>query len=619
MNRLIYVAIGALVVATTGCAAADAGGKAGGNDGPIVLRIGTDDFQARPASDQIEEFVRAVADLSDGSIQIEPVWHAAGDGPDWDQRVGRMVVSGELDLGNIPARTWDSEGVATLRALNNPFMVTNDDMVAAIVSSPIADDLLEGLEVVGLTGLALLPEGLRHPFAFDHALLGPDDYDGATLRAPTSAMTSAMFASLGAEAVDADVAGASGLAGWESGFVLGPKPTIATGNVTFFPKVNSLVVNTDRFDALDETQRDVLREAAARTRQWAIEHTTPDAELAAGWCTSGGSVVLADDAQLSALKLAVAPVVAELEADASTASIIEAIRQLTANVATPAAPEPCSSPSSELVGDGNEVAVLNGVYRVSHTEDELLEAGAPRAGAINHAATWTLTFADGVLGISDDNPTAGSTCEGGSYQVDGDRVALVLGPNCGSESGQTLLDATWALDATGLTLSEIQPADPILRAVFGRTVWSKIGEAGTSPGPADATPEALSALNGVYRFEVTSDALERAGLDETEVFDNAGIWTFTFYDGDGEFAFAAPTEVEDPYDYFTFAVDGDEVVFTYDGGEQETYQWSILDDKLMLTLIDGPPSYAALSEVLVAEPWQRIGDSGPIDVKDTAD
>ena len=45
---------------------------------------------------------RRAAKLSGGAIRIEPVWHAAGDGPDWDQRVARMVTSGELDMGVIP-------------------------------------------------------------------------------------------------------------------------------------------------------------------------------------------------------------------------------------------------------------------------------------------------------------------------------------------------------------------------------------------------------------------------------------------------------------------------------------------------------------------------------------
>ena len=100
----------------------------------LTLRIGTDDEPGRPAADQIEEFARSVADRSSGAIVVEPVWHAAGDTPDWDQQVSRLVTSGELEMGLIPSRAWDTEGVTTLRALNAPFLVTRDELVTEIIT-----------------------------------------------------------------------------------------------------------------------------------------------------------------------------------------------------------------------------------------------------------------------------------------------------------------------------------------------------------------------------------------------------------------------------------------------------------------------------------------------------
>ena len=42
--------------------------------------------------------------------------------------------------------------------------------------------MLEGLGSAGLTGLAVLPETIRHPFGVRGPILGPDDYRGALLR-----------------------------------------------------------------------------------------------------------------------------------------------------------------------------------------------------------------------------------------------------------------------------------------------------------------------------------------------------------------------------------------------------------------------------------------------------
>src|SRR5262245_22222579 len=141
---------------------------------PVTLRIGTDDVPGRPAADQIEEFARQVADRSGGALLIEPGWQAAGDGlDDWDQQVARMVVGGELDMGNIPARSWDTEGVDTFRALHAPFLVTSEAALDAVVADDVAGEMLAGLDAIGVTGFAVLPEGMRHVFSFGDPLVAP--------------------------------------------------------------------------------------------------------------------------------------------------------------------------------------------------------------------------------------------------------------------------------------------------------------------------------------------------------------------------------------------------------------------------------------------------------------
>jgi hypothetical protein len=80
-------------------------------------------------------------------------------------------VSGELDLGLVATRAWEDAGVASLVALTTPFLITDEALVDDVVGGPIADELMSGLNKVGVVGLALIPEGLRHPFAFDTPLL----------------------------------------------------------------------------------------------------------------------------------------------------------------------------------------------------------------------------------------------------------------------------------------------------------------------------------------------------------------------------------------------------------------------------------------------------------------
>src|SRR5919106_1859289 len=273
-----------LLAATLLLSAACSGGggtKAGGSGAPTTLRIGTNDDPFRRSGYQIREFARRVEEASGGKLRIEPVWHAAGerDARAWDQLVARKVVSGELDLGLIPARAWDTEGVTTLRALHAPFLVTSDALLARVLTSDLASRMLAGLDRAGVVGLALLPEGLRHPFSFGTPFLGPEDYEGALVRAPRSQNAYALFEALGAspddppfDEVDEVIAGGRAAAA-ESGFAFSGSlqgETVVTGNVTFFPKANVLVVNDDLFDDLTNEQRRILTEAAVGTRDWAI-------------------------------------------------------------------------------------------------------------------------------------------------------------------------------------------------------------------------------------------------------------------------------------------------------------------------------------------------------------
>jgi TRAP-type C4-dicarboxylate transport system substrate-binding protein len=415
---LLAVALAAPVM--VGCSDDESDAKAGG-DRPVTLRIGTDDEPGKPAADQIQELARRVEKLSDGQLRIRPVWHAAGDGPDWDQRVARMVTKGELEMGLIPARAWDTEGVTTLRALNAPFLVTSDALLGEVVSGDLADDLMAGLGEANVTGVALFPEGLRHPFAMKKPLLGPDDYDGAVIRTPTSKTVEAVFEVLGASVNDEDP-DAAVHAGLDSAYVLDPGGT-ATGNVAFFPKVNSLVVNSDAYEELSEEERELLAKAAAETRAWAIDELPADADAAQAYCEEGGVVVNASDAQLEALEQATAPVYDKLSRDETTAELIAAIQRLKQDSAASAtAPEECGATKK----DATQQTALDGVYRFRTTDKELRANGIIDAGDIdeNHG-TFTMTLKAGEYCWEQKAPNPlDNPSECGQYEVEGNRMII---------------------------------------------------------------------------------------------------------------------------------------------------------------------------------------------------
>jgi TRAP-type C4-dicarboxylate transport system substrate-binding protein len=410
------------LAALPGCLGDSEGTKAGGEAGPLTLRVGTDDPPGRPGEDQIKELARRLSELSDGELRVKPVLNAGGDDRDWDQRVAHRVADGDLDLGLVPSRAFDTEGVTTLRALNAPFLITSDELFGEVISGPLASKLMSGLDEAGVVGLAMFPEGLRHPFGFSKPLRGPDDYEGQQIRTPTSETVSAVFAALGASTEDLEPdAGAQ--AGMESAYDLEPTGT-ATGNVTFYPKADVLVVSPGLLDKLGEERSEILRKAAHEARDVLIEERVSDADAAAIWCAAGRSIVLADDAELAALERTTAPVYEELRRDPVTRELIDAIRDLKRGETPPPAAAACGEPDAFGTGGGSADHRLDGVYRFESTDAQLRRAGVTDPVDIdeNHGLfTVTLRGGDYCWKQRAPNPL-NNPDECSTYELDGDRM-----------------------------------------------------------------------------------------------------------------------------------------------------------------------------------------------------
>src|SRR5215218_3287388 len=380
---------GILVLAVTGCAG---GGddKAGGSGAPVTLRMGNADPRGYPASDAIDEFARRVSTLSDGKVRIRPVWQAAGASvTQADQRVARLVVAGDLDLGMIAARAWDTEGVTSLRALQAPFLISTDELLDAVVTTDLGGDLLGGLEEVGIEGLALIPEELRHPVGFGRALRSPADYAGVGIRAQLSNTSYALLRALGARPADltfeqaASAIQAGTVRGAESSLLhLGALPArgIVTANVVFFPKVNTLVANGERFDELAAEQQRVLREAAEQTLRHVVDTRTHEVDAAREACRNGAELVMASAADVAALRRAAAPVYAELERDPTAKELIAAIHALAARKGPSASVPACTHSQAPpapgaSAGGGAKPTIPEGAYRAEITFDEMVARG----------------------------------------------------------------------------------------------------------------------------------------------------------------------------------------------------------------------------------------------------
>jgi Bacterial extracellular solute-binding protein, family 7 len=351
---------------------------------------------------------------------------------------------------------------------------------------------MQGLERTGVTGLALLPENLRHPIGFARPLVSLRDFAGATIRAPRSEATYELLRALGAQPVDlageelAQALRDGSVVAAESAFELAASTLqrIGTGtsNITFYPKVNVLAANTRALDRLTDEQRATLTTAAERTRGWVLENVPTEQAAAEAYCREGGRVVAAKPADVQALEAAARPRYVQLERDPQTRDFITRIRALAQDATDSAAEDgPTCDPSrgdATPPSGAGEPGIPNGVYRNHVTIEEMVAAGINEATARDNAGVHTITLSDGEIHdtrIADDTGTTGASCDA-TYSVARNAFTFKWDPDTDCVGDFT---ATWSLTDSQLRLGNVRCTDDqcglVDRVLWGLKPFRKIG------------------------------------------------------------------------------------------------------------------------------------------------
>jgi TRAP-type C4-dicarboxylate transport system substrate-binding protein len=478
------------LVAGAGCSGGD---KAGGSGGIVTLRIASDDLPDAAASQQIKEFTRQVRRLSDGRLRIHVGWQANGSGPRhrhaFDQQTAKKVIDGTYELALVPSRAWDVFGVTSLQAIQAPFLVNSDALLDKVTSDPVAGRMLSGLDHVGVVGLGLWPEALRHPVGFGHPLLSASDFKGKGIRAIRSELTWEILRALGAQPLDlvGDEIGPAvdngQLSGAESEIGLVrhgnlPRRGIVTTNVTLFPKANTIVANQAAFDRLSSDQRETLRKAAAETLRRVVASRPTDVEAAHSACSAGVQLVVASDADIRGLVRATRPVVARLERNELTRRSIKRIVALRETVSRSRPTiAPCGRPSARTANAkaGGPPATLppDGVYRSLISPSEFIRAGINESEARSSSGLFTLTLHGGrVSWTIKGDPTV---CAGRYFLSAGTvRFVMDIASECGSGPGGWIFSARWRPEDGGIRFTNVQGSEPPFEQIAWARLWRRI-------------------------------------------------------------------------------------------------------------------------------------------------
>jgi TRAP-type transport system periplasmic protein len=333
-----FVAI-VIPVLALGCGAGRAT-KAGKASGPLVLRMASRDSDQALYDPAAAYFVSRVGQLSGGQVRIVVVSDWASQDPAVEQQIVRDVATDKVDLGAAGTRVFDTLGVSSFQALTAPMLIDSYPLEREVIASDIPAKMLDGLDTLGVTGLAVLGEGLRKPVAVNRLLLGPSDWHGVTFAAFRSRGAANAIRALGARPSDlvqgtlTEALARRRVQGAENDLLTyqnNDRQTLApyvTANVNLWPRTEALFANPHRLSELTHEQQSWLRQAAADTAARSTSLFDHDRQIAAFLCKSGAHLANASHSELVALRAALAPVYARLEENAETKAFIVRIQQL---------------------------------------------------------------------------------------------------------------------------------------------------------------------------------------------------------------------------------------------------------------------------------------------------
>jgi TRAP-type transport system periplasmic protein len=476
--------LAAFVLAATAAFAASAcsgGGSAGedkaGGPGPAaVLRLANTggSIDQTPA---IEYLVKRVEELSGGNVRIEVVNQWAEFASDAEQQVVRDVATNDADLGWVGTRVFDTLGVESFQALTAPMLVDSYALEHAVIESGITEEMMQGLDELGVVGLGVLADGLRKPIGVTGPILGPADWQGITFGTLRSNGQAEAIRALGA--TPAQIFGSQREEALGKGTIQGfefsmwpysdPKwPPLApyvTANVNLWPQMDVLLANPARLEGLTGEQRGWLEEAARDAASRSAPLADMEAHALGVACKTGARFAEASADDLAALEAAFSAVYAKLEQDLETKAFIQRIQELKESThaeSVLAIPSDCTgkAPKQASAGTGTAPVFLNGTYRWVLTQEDADKVGDPET---NYPHVNTITLKDGHL----EGGCFGA--QGGTYSVERDRITF------DSVEYDPDVTVTFSVDEHGnLHLTPVPPIDPGTAFECFYKPWAKI-------------------------------------------------------------------------------------------------------------------------------------------------
>jgi TRAP-type C4-dicarboxylate transport system substrate-binding protein len=339
-----------LAVTAVGCGGG-AHDRAGGAIAPktVVLTLASHE-----TATGVREWADAVRRLSHGSLRIvvKGGWRRREE--DYEKATIGDVRAGKVSLASIPVRAYDTIGVKDLQGLLAPFLIDSYALERKVLASQIPARVLSGVAPLGVHGIALLPGPLQHVLSIGSAMLAPSDYRAQKIAIQRSDLAASTIRALRTTSVDLAPDDISPrVRGIETDLVdllanryneITADETLPS-NVSFWPRVTSIVINDETFAGLTGAQQRALQAAGRSSLGPSMTRLARDESSAlrvmCQHADQRGSLAFlsATPSHLAALRTAVDPVYRTLEQSAATRGVIAAVEAMKQGVTATTAPD----------------------------------------------------------------------------------------------------------------------------------------------------------------------------------------------------------------------------------------------------------------------------------------
>lgn len=409
----------------------------------------------------LEQYARAVARLSHGSVKIQVGIDAHRGDPRAEREIVADVKSGRAPLGWVGSRVLDRLGDGRFQALTAPLLIDSYALEQRVLASKIVAPMLASIRPLGVVGLGVLPGPLRRVLSISSDLTTPTAFRGKVISYSDSQLAHDSLEALGATPRPmGPMAPVTGDDGSEAqlGAIYGNQyyrgASSVTGNLAFWPRPLVLLMNARAFGELTNSQRAVLRDAAsALVPAFTSFARSNDREGIDGMCNAGTRFTAAN---LGEFRAAFAPLYTRLRREPGVGSDIAQITAMKAGV--PADPAPRCKPGSSSASA--TPAVLDGVYRKTLTPVQA------HSKVDENFGTFVRVFDNGRFAITQESRKA-CTWVFGTYLVRGKNIHFLvqdgggIAPNnAGGKPGEAV-DLQWNLYRGSLSLPSPPGQGPV--------------------------------------------------------------------------------------------------------------------------------------------------------------